>query len=342
MNMRNCFLHLLCFCALISTLTCSYAQTDYRVVRRITLGGNGMWDYLNLDSASRLLFISRSTHMIVMNVDTDKVVADIPDTSGVHGIALADDIGKGFISDGGDNTVTVISLSTLKTIGKIQVGNRPDSIIYDPFSHRVFTFNGGSSDSTVIDAHSDKIVGTVPLDSRPEAAVSNDKGWIFVNIPDKAEIQVFDAKSLEMLHTWSVAPGDGGSGMAIDENRDVLFSTCHNNLMVVMNGATGRILATPRIGSGPDAAEFDPITQEAFSSNGMDGTISVIKRMPNGSYRTIATIPTEKGARTMALDAKTHAIYLVTAKFAPDHGVPTPPWRRKVIPGTFTVLEVSR
>ena len=342
MKLRIHLAPIVCIWAMASILTCAFGHTNYHVIKMITLGGNGMWDYLNLDSSHRLLFISRSTHMIVMNVDTDKVVGDIPDTPGVHGIALAEDIGKGFISDGGDNTVAVIDLRTLKTIGKIQVGDRPDSILYDPFTHRVFTFNGGSSNSTVIDARTDKVVGTAPLDARPEAAVSNDKGLIFVNIPDKAEIQVFDAKSLATLHAWSVSPGDGGSGLAIDEKHDVLFSTCRNHLMVVMDGTTGRILATPEIGAGPDAAIFDPMTQEAFSSNGMDGTLSVIKRTANGSYQTMETIPTEKGARTMALDAKTHAIYLVTAKFVPDNGTPTPPWRRKVVPDTFTVLEVGR
>ncbi len=342
MKLRTHFVFIVCLWATASIMTCAFGHPNYHVIKKITLGGNGMWDYVNLDSAQRWLFISRSTHMIVMNVDTDKVIGDIPDTPGVHGIALAEDLGKGFISDGGDNTVTVIDLKTLMTIGKIQVGDRPDSILYDPFSHRVFTFNGGSSDSTAIDARTDKVVGTAPLDARPEAAVSNERGLIFVNIPDKAEIQVFDAKTLATLHTWSVAPGDGGSGLAIDEKHDVLFSTCRNHLMVVMDGATGHILATPHIGAGPDAAIFDPVAQEAFSSNGMDGTLSVIKRTANGSYQTIETIPTEKGARTMALDVKTHSIFLVTAKFVPDNGTPTPPWRRKVVPGTFTVLEVSR
>jgi YVTN family beta-propeller protein len=311
----------------------------YHLVKKIAVGGDGGWDYLTMDAASRHLYISRGTHVIVVDVDTEKVVGDIPDTRGVHGIALAPKLGRGFTSNGQDNSVTVFDLKTFKEITRVKVGTRPDAILFDPATNRVFTFNGGSNDATAISAAEDKVAGTVSLGGRPEFAVADGKGEVFVNLEDKSEIVAFDSQSLVVKNHWPLSPGEEPSGLAMDRKNRRLFSVCGNEKMVVMNADTGKVVATPAIGKGPDASAFDPGAGLAFSSNGEDGTLTIVREVKPDQFDVEATVPTQAGARTMALDTKNHAIYLVTAQALPaEPGAPR--YRRNYAPGSFVILVV--
>lgn len=316
------------------------APPTYHVQKSISVGGDGGWDYLTADRASHRLYISRGTHVVVVDLEQEKVVGDIPNTPGVHGIALAPRLGRGFTSNGRENTVTVFDVKTLKEISRIKVGSNPDCILYDRPSNRVFTFNGGGGDATAIDAAEGKVVGTVALGGRPEFAVSDGKGEVFVNIEDKSEIVGFDAKTLAVKSRWSISPGDGPSGLAMDRQHRRLFSVCGNGMMVVVNADTGKVVATPAIGKGPDAAAYDPSSGNAFSSNGEDGTLTVIHETSPDQFEAAGTIPTKAGARTMALDPSTHNILLVTAKpLAAQAGAQGR--RRNYEPGSFVVLVVA-
>jgi len=316
--------------------------STFHVVNTFRLPGADGWDYLNVDGAAHRLYISRGTHVMVMDTRTGALAGDIPNTPGVHGIALDGKLYKGFISDGGDNTVTVFDTRSLKVLDRIKVGTRPDCIIFDPGSNRVFTFNGGSNDSTAVDPAADKVVGTVPLDGRPEYAASNGRGGIFCNIEDKSEICAIDSIALRVKSVWPIAPGDGPSGLAIDAAHNRLFSVCENHKMIVLDADTGKVLAVPEIGGRPDACGFDPGLGLAFSSNG-DGTLTVVREQNPDTFSVADTVKTEPGARTLAVDSRAHTIYLCTAK--PD---PTPPpagaprFRRRYLDGTFVVLVVSR
>ena len=313
------------------------ALSPYHLLQKVTLGGEGGWDYLTLDAASRRLYISRGSHVMVVNADTYKVVGDIPNTDGVHGIALAPGLGRGFTSNGQANTVTIFDLKTLKALGAAPTGDRPDAILYEPVTQRVFTFNGGGNSATAIDAATGKVVGTIPLGGRPEFAAADGKGLVYDNIEDKGEVVAIDAKTLTIKHRWPLAPLASPSGLAIDARSRRLFAVCDGRKMAVVSADTGKVVATPAIGDGPDAAAFDPGTGLAFSSNGQDGTLTVIQEAAPDSYRVVETVPTSAGARTLTLDTKTHRVLLVTAK--PGPAAPgTPPWRRSYVPGTFTLL----
>jgi YVTN family beta-propeller protein len=318
------------------------AATSYALTNSVVLGGDGGWDYLQYDRANRHLFISRGTHVMVVD-PAGAVVGDIPGTGGVHGIAIATDLNEGFTSNGRDGSVTVFDAKTLKTIATIPIaGKNPDCIVYDPASKRVFTFDGGSNDATAIDAVGLKVVGTVALPGRPEFAVSNDNGVLFNNIEDKNEIVAIDAKTDQIINTWPIAPCDGPSGLSIDVAHARLFAVCSNKMMAVVDALTGKVVATPAIGAGPDASAFDPATQLAFSSNGRDGTLTVIHEDSPYAFSAVQTVPTKAGARTMALDPVTHTLYLVTADIvtgppAPGQTRPT----RTITPGTFTLLVLS-
>src|SRR5579872_621810 len=248
----------------------------YHVIKKIPVGGEGGWDYLTVDGGARRFYITRGTHVIVLNADTGAPVGEIANTPGVHGVALAIDLGRGFTSNGGDNTVTIFDLKTLKEISRVSVGTGPDAIIYDPATKRVFTFNGRSGDSTALDASSGSVVGTIALDGRPEFAASDERGHVYCNIEDKSEIAEIDANALKVSKRWSLAPGDGPSGLAIDRKHHRLFSVCGNGKMIVSDAVAGTVVATPDIGRGPDAAGFDPGPGLAFSSNG-EGTLTVVK-----------------------------------------------------------------
>ena len=337
---------LLRVCGLAFLLTATLAMaadSGYHLMHTYKLGGEGGWDYLTLDSAARRLYISRATHVMVMDADSGKIVGDIPDTPGVHGIALAPELGRGFISNGREGTVTIFDIHTVKLIAKVKAGENPDCILYDPATKRVFTFNGRSHDSTAIDADSGKVLGTIQLEGRPEFAVSDGKGELFVNIEDKNQIDAIDPQKLQVKASWPLAPCEEPSGLAIDRKHRRLFSGCHNKMMAVLDADTGKVIATPAIGQGVDANAFDPKTELAFASCG-EGVLTVVKEESPNKFAVLENVPTQQGARTMALDEKTHKIYLVTAKFGPP---PAPtaenphPWHT-ILPDTFVVLVLGR
>lgn len=286
--------------------------SGYSVSKTISLNGSGWWDYLSIDNASQRLYVSNGDRVHVINLENDSVIGTIDNLNGVHGVAIADEFGKGFISNGRSDTVTVFDLKTLKILSGIHVtGKNPDAIVYDPFSKRIFTFNGRSSNATAIDAKTGKVIGTITLDGKPEFAVSNGKGLMYVNIENKSEITEFNPKTLKVIHTWPTAPGRSPSGLAIDLKNNLLFAGCDNKMMAIVDAKTGKVIATPSIGSGVDACDFDPVTQFAFSSNG-EGTLTVIKEIAPDKFEVIDNVPTMKRARTMALDKSTHKIYLST------------------------------
>jgi len=316
------------------------ASADYHLLKKVVLGGEGFWDYLTVDAPNRHIFISHGTHVMVLDADTYAVVGDIPDTQGVHGIAIANDLGRGFTSNGGSNTVTIFDLKSFKVLGTAATGQNPDAIVYDPASHRVFTMNGRSGDSTAIEGATGKVVGTIPLGGKPEFATANGAGDVYVNNEDKSVLVDFDSNTLKVKHTWPLAPGEEPSGMAIDIAHHRLFSGCHNKMMVIVDAQTGKVIATPAIGEGVDANGFDPATQRAFSSNGRDGTLTVVHEDSPDKFTVVGNIPTQRGARTMALDPKTHNVFLVTAEFGP--APPQAPGQRfsrpSIVPNSFTLL----
>jgi DNA-binding beta-propeller fold protein YncE len=318
------------------------AASGYHLVNTYKLGGDGGWDYLVADASAHRLYISRGTHVIVLDSDSGKTVGDIPDTPGVHGIALAPELGRGFTSNGREGTVSVFDLKTLATSSKIKVGDNPDAILYDPATKRIFTFNGRSQDSTAIDAASGKVLGTIKLDGKPEFAVSDAKGEIFVNIEDKSELVAIDPSKLEVKAKWPLAPCTEPSGLAIDRKNRRLFSGCDNKMMAVVDADSGKVLALPPIGEGVDATAFDEETGLAFASCGA-GVLTVVKEESAGKF-TPENIPTQKGARTMALDSSTHHAFVVTAKFGPPPA-PTadnPHPRPAILPDSFVVLVLGK
>jgi YVTN family beta-propeller protein len=317
--------------------------SGYHITKRIVLGGEGGWDYLIVDSKARRIYISHATHVVVVDADTHAVVGDIPNTNGVHGIAIVPDVDKGFTSNGRDNAVTVFDLKTFKPVANLPVGRNPDAIIYDPFSKRVFAFNGASHDATAIDVKTNSVVGTIPLGGKPEFAVSDEKGNLYVNIEDKNEIVRFDPIKLTVENHWSIAPGEEPSGLAIDRKHRRLFSVCGNKLMAIVNADNGKVITTLPIGDGTDAAAFDPETGFAFSSNG-EGTLTVVHEDSPDKFTVVENVPTQVRARTMALDAKTHQVFLVSAEFgtAPPATAQQPRPRAPMVPGTFTLIVLSR
>jgi hypothetical protein len=310
---------------------------QYRVTKTIAVGGDEGWDYLAADSALRRIYISHGSHVVVLDADSNTVVGDIPDTQGVHGIAIASDAGRGFTSNGRANTVTIFDLKSLKTLGVVKAGTNPDAIIYDPATKRVFTMNGRSQDTTAINAADGSVVGTLALGGKPEFAVADGKGTIFVNIEDKSELVQFDAQKLVVLNRWPLAPCEEPSGLAGDLKSRRLFAGCDNKLMAVINADTGKVVATVPIGEGVDANAFDPGTNLAFASTG-DGNVTVVHEDSPDKYTVVATVPTKRSARTMTLDLKTHALFLSAAEFDP----PAPGERRgKMKPGSFVVLRLD-
>jgi YVTN family beta-propeller protein len=313
----------------------------YHVIKTIPIGGEGGWDYLTIDSAARRLYIARSDRVMVVDVDKESLVGEVANTPGIHGVALVPEKGRGYTSNGGDGTVTVFDLQTLKETARIKVGNRPDAIIYDPASKRVFTMNAGSKDVSAIDIETNQVVGKVPLGGQPEFAVADEAGKVYVNLEDKSEVLVFDSKELQVLNRWPLAPAKEPAGLAMDRKNRRLFSTCHNDKMAVLDAESGRVIATPEIGKRTDAAIFDADTKLAFSSNG-DGTLTVVHEDDPDHFIVAANVKTQAGARTMALDSKTHNIYLVTAKSRPltaeDKARRV---RRSFEPGSFVIVVVG-
>jgi hypothetical protein len=319
------------------------AASGYHVTRRIPVTGDGGWDYVTFDTVRSRIFIARSTRVQVVDANSGQLVAEIQNTPGVHGVALAYELNKGFASNGRDTTVTVFDFVSLATTRKIRVtGAGPDAILYDSATRRVFTFNGRGQNATAIDAVADTVVGTVQLGGKPETGVSDGAGHIFVNIEDRSQIVEFDARTLAVLHTYPLAPCESPTGLAIDREHGRLFAGCDNAMMAIVDAGSGRIIATPPTGDGTDGSAYDPVTGIAFSSNGA-GSLTLVTELEPGKFAT-ENIVTAPGARTMALDPKTHRVYLVTAEFAaapaPTANQPRP--RRTMIPNSFAILVVGK
>ncbi len=328
---------------LISGAVLAAAGPGYKVMNTYKVGGDGGWDYLTADAGARRLYISRATHVIVLDLDSGKTVGDIPDTQGVHGIALAPELGRGFTSNGRENTVSIFDLKTLAVSGKVKVGENPDAILYDPATQRVFTFNGRSQDATAIDAAKGTVLGTIKLDGKPEFAASDGKGEIFVNIEDKSELTVIDPNKLVAKSSWPLAPCESPSGLAMDRKNRRLFVGCDNKMMAVVNADTGKVLATPAIGEGVDATAFDDESGLAFASCG-EGVLTVLREESPDGFSVAENVPTQPGARTLALDSKTHNVFVVTAKFGPPPAATAdnPHPRRTILPDSFVVLVVGK
>lgn len=337
----------LCVClivvlSLVLSLGCVAASpaVNYHLIRKIPVSGEGGWDYLTLDAAANRLYIARSNRVTVVDVKKDVVLGEVANTPGVHGVALVKKLGLGYASAGRDDSVVVFSLTpqvdatsgrvSYTEAKRIKVGTRPDAIVYNHFVNRVFTMNGGSHDATAIDVATNTVVGTVPLGGKPEFAVVDEKnGQMFVNIEDTGEIVSFDPKTLKVSHRWPLAPGTSPSGLAMDQKNRVLFSVCDNEMMAIVSADTGKVVAMPKIGQGPDAARFDPALGLAFSSNG-EGTLTIVKEESKDKFSVLANVPTQDSARTMDLDPKTHYIYLAAATRQKGS--------RQAEPGSFVIL----
>lgn len=332
---RSVVVFLAVFAVCVAATKTNAQNVTYQVTQTIPLTGNGGWDYLSVDEINQKLFVSHSSQINVVDLKTGKQVAVIPETSGVHGLATANDLNKGFISCGGDSSVLVVDLKTFKPLGRIQVtGKNPDCILYDSFSKRVFTFNGRTANSTVIDAKTDKVIGTVRLSGKPEFAQTDGKGKIYVNIEDKSSLTEIDPVAMTVVKTWSIAPGEEPSGLAFDKANNRLFSVCSNNLLVVSDAASGKMIATVPIGEGCDGVAFDPATRRIFASCG-EGIISVIQQESADQYKALENITTQPGARTITLDEATHHLFVSVADHDPKGG------RWTVKQNTFKVLEVA-
>ena len=319
----------------------AFAAEGYKVLNKIKIGGAGGWDYVALDNTNRRIYASHGTSVEVIDPDAGKVVGTIPQLHGVHGIAIAPELNKGFISNGQSNSVTVFDLKTLAKLGEPATGQNPDAICYEPKTQRVFTFNGRSNDSTAIDAKTNEIVATFPLNGKPEFCVVDGTGKIYANLEDKSEVIEIDAAKPAVTRRVSLAPAEGPSGLAIDVKNKKLFSVCDNKMMAVTDIATMKVIATPAIGTGPDAAGFDPGTGLAFSSNG-DGTMTIVK-LVNGKYEAADTVATERGARTMTVDPKLHRVYLLAAEYGPaPEAKEGKKGRPPVLPDSFHVLVVGK
>jgi len=315
------------------------AGSGYHVIKTVPVGGDGGWDYVYVDSDARRVYVSRGTHTMVLDADTYAVVGDIPDTQGVHGVAIASDLGRGFTSNGRSNDVTIFDLKTLKPIGSnVKTDANPDAILYEPVSKRIFTFNGRGKNATAINAADGTVLGNIDLRGKPEFAAADGKGTIYVNNEDSSELHHLDAASLKELHHWPLAPCKSPSGLAMDVKNRRTFSVCDEKVMSVVNVDTGKVVATPAICEGPDAAGFDPSSGYVFASCG-DGNLTVIHQDSPDKYTVVENVPTKKSARTMGLDLKTHNIFLPAADFDP----PAPGERRgKMKPGSFVIVVVGK
>ncbi len=341
-------LGLLCWaCVLASSLVLIFASTvsaqNYKVIRRIPVGGEGGWDYIKVDPDAHRLYVARGDHLMIIDEASGKTLGDIPNTKGIHGVALATDLGKGFTSNGGAATVTVFDLKTLKVTGEIKTtGENPDSILYDPATKRVFTMNARSNNSTVIDAATDKVVGTIDLGGKPEEPALDGRGNIFVNLTDSSKIVSFDTKTLAKKGgPWSLAPCDGPSALAADTKNHLFFAAC-DKMIAVFNPESGKVVATPAIGGDPDGNGFDPGTGLIFATV-REGFVTVIHQDSPDKYTVIGNVPTQFGARTMALDTKTHHVFTETADYKAA-GAPTPENPRprpQAIPSTFVLIELG-
>lgn len=315
------------------------AAVAYRKLAEISIGGEGGWDYLSVDPAARRLYVSHSSRVLVVDVEKDAVVGEIAPTAGVHGIALAADLRRGFVSNGRDATVGIVDLDTLKTIGTVKTGENPDAILYEGVRHEVYAFNGRGKSATVFDARTGDVRATIPLPGKPEFAVFDETaGRIYVNIEDTSQLVAIDPSQRSVVATWPIAPGEEASGLALDRARHRLFIGCRNQLMLMANAADGKVLASVPIGPGVDANAFDPGTGLAFASSS-DGTLTVARADAAGTLSVVQTLATPPRSRTMTLDPATHRLYVAAAEFAPPATGPDgKPLRPQVVPGSFRVI----
>lgn len=336
--MKTQIIILVCLVLLCSNYQLS-AQSTYKISRQIPVEGEGFWDYITVDETQGRVYVSHSNVAQVIDIKLGKVAGTIPDTKGIHGIAVAPELNKGFTSNGRDSSVTVFDLKTLAVTGRIKVtGQNPDAILYDPFSKKVFTFNGRSHDATVIDAVSNAVVATVPLAGKPEFSQTDNHGKVYVNIEDKSLISVINAQNLKVEKSWSIAPGEEPSGLALDNETHRLFSVCGNKMMVISDAEAGKAITSLPIGDRCDGVAFDPSLKRAYSSNG-EGTISVVQEVSKDSFKVLETITSMPGARTIAVNKSTHKLYLPTARFEATSNQEN---RRPAMkPDSFVVLEVE-
>lgn len=340
MNSSRCSLVLL-VALIVGAASTAWSQQPYKVLDHWKVGGVTGWDYLTVDPAAHLLYVTRGTHVDVVDTTTGKVVGAINGLQGIHGVALDTDGNFGYISDGRANQVVIFDRKTFATVGTVATGTGPDSIVFEPVTRTVWAFNGRSSDITVMDAATRKVIATIKLPGRPEEPRADGKGHVFDDIEDKNEIVEIDVRTKAIIATWPITSCDGPSGLTYDSNHDRLFAVCDKK-MAVLDAKTGKQLATADIGEGPDGAGFSNKHELAFSTNGSDGTLSVVDAAHG--YKTIETLPTQKGARTMTYDDKSDRIYTVTAEFGP-RPAPTadnPRGRPPILPDTFTVLVIGR
>ncbi len=319
------------------SLTCfSQSANHYSIINKIHLQGDGSWDYLSIDSKDRL-FISHGNIVQIVDTKDGRLLGTIENQNGVHGIAVAEKLNKGFISNGKDSSVSVFDLKTFLITEKVKMsGANPDAILFDLYSNKVFVFNGKSANATVMDAVTNKVIATITLEGKPEFAVSDGKGKVYVNIEDKSMLTCINTKNLKIEASWPIAPGEEASGLAADFKNQKLFIVCDNMKMIVFDLISEKVIDSLTIGGRTDGAAFDTGLNRAFSSNG-DGTLTVVEKAGN-KYVVLESIPTQIGARTICVDSKSHHLFLPTAEFEP---IANGEKRPKIKPGTFVILEIA-
>ena len=339
---KTWFLFLLA-CLTVAAWADESSKGGYKVLKKIHLKGDGGWDYLKADTHERRLFVTHDTMVQVLDMDTLKVVGTIEGTQRAHGVAWDDELERGFISSGSTNSILVFNLKTFQKMGEIKAGKNPDSIIYDRTSDRVFAFNGEDGTATVADAATGVVLATLNLGGRPEFAATDGMGHVYDDLVDKNEVVEIDAKAAKILNRWPVSPGDSPAGLAVDRKSGRLFIGCHNQMMVVMDVKTGKVIQTIPIGKGVDATAFNHESQTIYNSCG-DGTLTVIHEDSPDKFSVVENVTTMPGSRTMAVDSQTGDVFLAAAQFEPpstptaEHTKP----HRKVIPGTFEILVVGK
>jgi DNA-binding beta-propeller fold protein YncE len=317
--------------------------SGYHLLKTIPIPGDEFWDYMGYSATTNRLFITHGDHVVVVvDVKTDKIVGNIGPMEGIHGVVFAPEYNRGFVTDGRAAKLWIFNLKTLQIEGSAPTDKDADGVVYDPASKRVFTMNGDSHTSTVVDAKNGKVVGHIDLGGGPEFPAADGRGHVYANIETTSEIVEIDSHTMKITHRWPLAPGEHPSGLSIDAKHHLLFSGCHNQMMVIMNTDTGKVVATEPIGKGVDATRFDPNTQNAFSSNGFDANLTVVHEDSPTTFHVVENVPTELGARTMALNTINNDVYLVTAKI---ERIPNPPPHTrpfKMVPGTFHLLIFGR
>lgn len=330
--MQTCRAFLLACAASVAVACAAAAAPGYHLLKSVTLGGDTFWDAITFDAANHHIFVTHGSHVVVLDSRTYATVGDIPDVTGAHQVAIAP--AKGFATSGTTNSVVVFDPRTLKVTGTIAVGTRPDGIVYEPKTRRVFTFNAGSKDATVIDVASGTVDGTVPLGGKPEFAVADGAGHIFDNIEDTSEIAEIDARTMEVMQRWKLAPCESPSGLAFDKAHGRLFLACENQMMAVVDAKSGQVVATVPTGKGADGAGFDARTRTVLIPNG-EGKLSVIHQDAPDKYRLVENAVTQFGARTLDYDVATHRLFSATADLTPNPGQ-RPPY--KITPGSFRLV----